>query len=376
MKFASLFVVKMLLWSVASVYVLLDLFVFTGPLKKELKKRNHSSETVVQRMDKEEIAAFIYRTPIYLTQVDYAVQQQLDKWNMELNQLPKGSLQVLRRNALDKLIDQALMRARLEGQDKKFIIEEKEIKAALTRFNKRFKNIKDRDKALKNAGIKGEKELKMRLHAALQQDLYLKTFVEKNILITEKMIADFYQKNKIQFTRQAQRQIRHVFLAHLDHPEQGEQKIKVIFAQLKNNKTLQNLAQEYNEDPKTKNNEGMLGWVAQDRIPEDIGTSLFAAPLKNPYLFKSTLGWHIFEVLSKRPAKTAPLEQVKQEIKSRLTTQHSKKILQQYREQNRLRAGVVIRHLNRPAEASHLDKACRVEIFEGIFDKKYSYSKE
>lgn len=368
-----MFLVKMGVYSLAFVYVILDLYVFKWHIHRAVEARSHSGKNVVHKMNENNIAAFVYRVPIYLTQVDYEVSEKMQRLGVTLETLPKGGLKAIRRGVLEELIDDSLLRVRVEESDRDFPIAKEAIDAAVERFNKRFVSMDQRQKIFHAAGIDGDKELRMRMEAMLQQDAYLEKFVEDSVILKEDDVKKYYDKHKVALDYLPCVQLSHIFLAHLDHPHDGEVKIKEVYAKLGDGVDFVTLADEYNEDPATKGSSGDLGWVAKDRLPKEIADSVFAAEIQKPYIFKSKMGWHVILVTAKKATELRSYAELKDEIESAMRVQYKADLLKKYREQNRLTVGVITRHLGKPAVATHTNKPCRVEIFEAILDKPFSY---
>ena len=70
-------VARVVLYSVALLYLIADLFVFGGPLKRALFRKNPTSADVIEAAKEEGVVARVYFQPIMLTQVDYRVRENL-----------------------------------------------------------------------------------------------------------------------------------------------------------------------------------------------------------------------------------------------------------------------------------------------------------
>jgi len=70
------FPIKMAFYTLVVVYLWLDFFVFEGPLGKKLKTVNPQSEANVAFAKEKGVAARVYHQPIFLTQVDYALEEK------------------------------------------------------------------------------------------------------------------------------------------------------------------------------------------------------------------------------------------------------------------------------------------------------------
>ena len=50
------------------------------------------------------------------------------------------------------------------------------------------------------------------------------------------------------------------------------------------------------EDERSKQVGGELGWMREDRLPDDFAVPVFSMSVASPELIETKLGWHIVEV--------------------------------------------------------------------------------
>jgi len=96
---------------------------------------------------------------------------------------------------------------------------------------------------------------------------------------------------------------RHILMRsdQITTEEQVRQKMKEIRQRLVNGEDFAKLAEEYSQDPGSKNNGGDLGWVSPGAfVPrfEQVMNSLKIKQISEP--FRSRFGWHIVQVLERR----------------------------------------------------------------------------
>lgn len=83
--------------------------------------------------------------------------------------------------------------------------------------------------------------------------------------------------------------------------EQAREKLQSIYNRIKNGEDFARLAEDFSQDPGSKNNGGDLGWQSAGTfVPEFTKTmnALQVNQLSRP--FRSQFGWHIIEVLGRR----------------------------------------------------------------------------
>jgi parvulin-like peptidyl-prolyl isomerase len=122
-----------------------------------------------------------------------------------------------------------------------------------------------------------------------------------------------------------------------------------VLKRLGQEERFEDLAEKYSVGPEAQNG-GEVGWVARGQLDESMEHTLFSLPVgeigpvtKTPY------GYHIFQVLSRRPEGVHSLLEVIKEIESRLLTR-KKETLQR----NWLR---------------QLKDACPVEVHEEVIEQ-------
>jgi parvulin-like peptidyl-prolyl isomerase len=90
------------------------------------------------------------------------------------------------------------------------------------------------------------------------------------------------------------------------------------------------LAKEFSQDPDSKDKGGELSWMTYSPWGPPFDQVVMAAPvglMDQPV--RSFKGYHIVKVLDKKPQRTRPFEEVKNDLRARLLDQRRS---QQYRE--------------------------------------------
>ncbi len=92
---------------------------------------------------------------------------------------------------------------------------------------------------------------------------------------------------------------------------------------------LSDLITKYSEDDNNRLHDGDLGWFSRDRVPADFAEHVFALPIgKVSPPFQTKLGWHLVQVVEKRPARLATYEEAKDEIFAKLDDEKRQAALQ------------------------------------------------
>ncbi|MGE0763214.1 MAG: peptidyl-prolyl cis-trans isomerase [Bdellovibrionales bacterium] len=152
------------------------------------------------------------------------------------------------------------------------------------------------------------KDWKESLRRTLLQKLVAERLNQKVSPPSEEELKNYYQNNKETFERPEQVQLRQIVLAK-------EADAKLIEEQLKKGKALADLAENHSITPEGKRAKGVVGWIEKG-VLDGFDTAFSMRPGQRSPIFKSPYGYHIFEVIGKRPAQTVPFEQVKGRIKN------------------------------------------------------------
>ncbi len=321
-------------------YLLIDLVLWKGPIHQKLRGDN------LEQSKYENIAARVFAKPILLSQVDYAVDQKLWSKGMKRADLSDQQRLFYRQVALRDLVDQYIFREKVAYNTADYPVSDDEINAAVLRFSKRFNGKEDMVNALKEYGFKGEKELRFRLAAKLQQDKYLSERIKVGIAVSDEEVKDFYEKYGDQGMIPESARVRHIFISNVPAPGQtADEKAEYAEAKLssvmnmfdfpgKLDQLFSDLAEISSEDEHTKMTRGDLGWITKERlagVDKEFTDQVFAAEVNKLIKIKTKLGWSIIWVTDKRAARKRSFEEMKEEIIIGLETIRRKEKIEEYR---------------------------------------------
>lgn len=165
--------------------------------------------------------------------------------------------------------------------------------------------------------------------------LVMNNELASKINITETDIQTYYTANKDKFVDPAKATISHILVG-------DEQKAGELMGRIKDGEDFAALAKEFSKDAETKENGGRIETeVEQGSYVPGIGSEaelnekIFAAEapqvLDEP--FKTEKGWEIVKVVTKTAERQKPLDEVRQQVMSMLTTQKSQDVQRELIEQ-------------------------------------------
>lgn len=329
MKMGTKFVVRLAAWSVLIIYLLCDLVFLGGPLKNQVTKMQGTPEKRALADQERGIVARVFTVPIYLSQVDYGVDEQLwrtGRTRDAINERERGELRAI---VLAELIDLSILREKIALNEDQFPVSEEEITSAIQRFTSRFSTPAQMAATLNGMGFKGEKELKYRIAARLQQNKYIDSKIANGIAVSDGEALQWYADHKNELTTPELIKARHIFLSKLNHNEAAARS-KLQQAQ-DSEKGFAKLATELSADASSNKTGGELGWMQRDRLPQDFADQFFELEVNQPEIIETKIGWHLIEVTDKRPTELASFETLKPEIVAALETSHRKDAIAEYR---------------------------------------------
>ena len=266
--------IRMGIYSLLIGYLLLDLFVFKGPLKKTLTEPQLDTEAAIAEAKAQGIVARVYYEPIYRKQVEERMKEYLWRRGRTLEETTFGERKSLRKVLLDEMIDELLVKIQVKVSPiEEYEVDSDELKRAMefeeARLGGAFNDLSER------SGWQGKEELRMRLGARIQRENYLK----KKILadVSEKEAQAWFEERKDEFVSPERRKI------NWRSPDKDE------------------IQEE---------------WVDASTLPKEIADGVFKMSIGS----QVTVGGYKIELLEIQEARPHEFDEVKESIIDALTT--------------------------------------------------------
>jgi parvulin-like peptidyl-prolyl isomerase len=243
------------------------------------------------------------------------------------------------KNALDSLVQDKIVHQ--EARKNGIVVTPAEIdskaaddeKATRARFGQPGKF----EDALKQRGWSVASYRQYMRHAAelqlIQQKLAKK--LGEKVEVSDKELQDLYEKQKFQFVQPAEVKIAQIMVSFSGLDDASQAKTKADAAAILEKVKAPGadfaaLARQYSQDADTKDKGGELPWMSFSPWGQLFDQVVMAAPvglIGQPV--RSYKGYHIIKVLDKHPQRARPFEEVKADLRKRLTDQRQ---AQQYRD--------------------------------------------
>jgi len=225
-------------------------------------------------------------------------------------QKKEGYRQILNDMILDKLVTSA-------SKDVK--VTDKEIDEEIEKIKSQFPDEETFKKQLETAGQTPEK-LREELSKLMQQRKWVEGKVSNIEEVTDERAQEYYGKNKEQFQEPEQVKASHILFRTEPGDEsaaaQQLEKAKEAGKRAKAGEDFQTLAKELSEEPGAKERGGDLGFFTKERMVPEFANAAFSMEkneISEPV--KTQFGYHIIKVEDRKPERTVPFEEVKDQLK-------------------------------------------------------------
>lgn len=318
---------RFLVYAVVLLYLVLDLKTCQGPLHRALLNRR---DVTLEEAQKNRWVAIVNREPITSEQLDLAVYRHLYQRGKAPEEIPDKNYLMIRRATLQSLIDDTLVRQYSEGDQ--YRAPQEEIDQFIESWESQFSGEEEIEERSEYQDISAE-ERREELARIWSQKKWIEMRIEPGVDVTDEEVRAWFDANKEEgegFVEPEKIHARHIFLSTVEiDDETREQLINEIHAKLTSGEAkFEELAKQYSEDERSKKWGGDLNWFARDRLAEDFTEKVFSmksGEVSDP--FRTTIGWHIVEVLDRQPERPVKFDEVKAEIRAHLENTRSQETI-------------------------------------------------
>ncbi|MBI4839120.1 MAG: peptidylprolyl isomerase, partial [Nitrospirae bacterium] len=164
-----------------------------------------------------------------------------------------------------------------------------------------------------------------------KKDIIIEKLIEKEtkVVLTDKELEDYYNKNTEKFHEPESVRIRDIFIKYnmseVDFRKKAEERAKDVMSKLKAGKDFAEMASLHSDDM-SKVNGGDVGYIHKNSFTpeiEEIAFSLKIGQMSGP--IATEYGYHIIKVEGKKPSRQVPLVQTKEKLRGELTSSYQAK---------------------------------------------------
>jgi peptidyl-prolyl cis-trans isomerase C len=239
--------------------------------------------------------------------------------------LPADRRDQIVRGLLDQMVGIKLLKQ--EAAARKVVIPDAEIDARIAEIKKQFPS-----EDVFTQTLSTQKMTLAALRADQRDDLavnrMLSDALKDKVEASSEQIDTFYKQNLDRFKQPEQVKASHILISV---PQGGDEAAKAasrakadgILKQVKAGKDFAALAKEFSQDPGSAVNGGDLGFFRQGQMVGPFNDVAFKlAPGAVSDLVETQFGFHIIKVVEKKAAQTAPLDEVRPQLKQYLENQN------------------------------------------------------
>jgi peptidyl-prolyl cis-trans isomerase SurA len=245
----------------------------------------------------------------------------------------RGRIEGLRRQVLDKLIDEKLIDQEVKKSGIK--ISSKEIEAALEEVRRRNAvTQEDLEKALAVEGLTLE-TYKKQIEKGLQRQKLINWSVKVEAKPGEKELREFYQKNIGRYRTNETYRPGHILLvipkgATPEEIREIRKKGQKVLEKIKGGEDFGEMALLYSQDASSKNR-GDLGYVKKgELLPVFEREALRLKVGEVGGIVRTEFGFHIIKLLDRKGVEPLPFEEVTEKVKADYYEGEMEKAFRQY----------------------------------------------
>jgi peptidyl-prolyl cis-trans isomerase C len=261
-------------------------------------------------------------------------------------QIPPEQEALLKQQILDRLISIELLMQKATDADR--AKGKENTKKRLDQIQERAGSEEAFSRQLKAVGTNIE-EVQRKMGEEMTAESVLERELKVNV--SEEDVKKFYDENPTQFEQPEQVRAAHILLGTRDasgnelSAEKKAEKKKEIEALLKRargGEDFAKLAQQYSEDPGSKETGGEYTFPRGQMVPEFETTAFGLKTNEVSEVVTTQFGYHIIKLYEKLPARTVPLKEVESRIRDYLKNQQVQKELPAYMAKLKKEANVEI----------------------------------
>jgi peptidyl-prolyl cis-trans isomerase C len=241
------------------------------------------------------------------------------------------------RSVLDELVTYHLLAQ--EARAEKLAVSDMDIDAQIKMIRDMFPTEEAYTQALAARGLTPDR-LRQQERRALEYQKVLQVQVESRVAVQDMDVDNFYQQNIDKFKQGETIHASHIFFpvaqsASAPEKDQARAKATQALKELKAGGDFAALAKKYSADA-TAEQGGDLGFFGKEDLPPDF--EAVAWGLKNGTtsgVVELGAGFHIIKVHERRAPRTAPLTEVRDQVKAFLVQGQRQTLYQQFLEQTK-----------------------------------------
>ena len=267
------------------------------------------------------VAATVNGDVIYAREVDGEVAIVAKQYGIDLGKTDSTQQrQEISRAILDQLIEQRLILQ--EARARNAMPTEVQVEAQMQEIKRTFPTETDFNTALAQRSL-----TQAALRDRMRANLAVRNLMAKvaPVAVSDAEVEQYFKTHRAEFDRPEQVHVRHILLG-------TESEARLILARLKRGSdSFDALAQQYSKDPGSARKGGDLDFVSRDQVVPEFAKAAFELqPQQISEVVHTQFGYHIIQLLERRPPQPATLDQVRDQVRAMLQTQKQEAVFQEW----------------------------------------------
>lgn len=223
-----------------------------------------------------------------------------------------------RQKIVEQLIDDRLVYS--EAKRLNVQVKEEEIDERIKEASRHFGSKEDFQRALSIQQVT-EKDLRDRYREQIASRRLVDQKVGSKIVITPTEAVEYYNKHSADFSEPEELKILNIMITPGEDPKKSAVLIKEIQKRLNEGCDFGGLAKIYSEGPGAEEG-GSMGYVKRgDLMPQIEGEIFKLKDGEVSGIIQTSVGYHIFKVLERKPAKTRSLNEARDDVEGAIFRQ-------------------------------------------------------
>jgi peptidyl-prolyl cis-trans isomerase C len=261
----------------------------------------------------------------------------------------------LRREAMDEMIEQELVRQAAEARDVEVTAEE--IDAALAEISEPFKTPEDFARRIQSEGFT-EASYREHIERMLAAKKYLDGIRLDVATVSDEELEAYYRSNERRLTLPEQVRVRHILLTWKpmgtrDDRAAIREQMRPILEKARGGADFAELAREHSEDSATAQNGGDTGLFRRGQMVPAFEAVAFALkPGEISDIVETAFGVHILRLEEHREARLLPLDEIREQLREHIREEKMEAAVEQETARLRQEGEVeILIPLERPGES-------------------------
>ena len=251
----------------------------------------------------------------------------------------------LRKEAMDKMIEQELVRQAAEATG--IEISEAEIDTALAEISEPFDNPDEFNRRIQSEGFTPD-SYRQHVERMLAAKKYLDDIRMSAATVSDEELETYYRDNEIRLTLPEQVRVRHILLTWKPMGKQDDraairEQMTPILERARAGEDFAELAREYSDDSATAGNGGDTGLFQRGQmVPafESVAFELQPGEISDPV--ETPFGVHILRLEEHKEARLLPLEEIREQLREHIREEKMEAAVKQETERLRQEGDVAI----------------------------------